>query len=47
MVLAPSIQANLFDLLQQLRLSYADVALWGDALCIDRSDILEKNIKSH
>lgn len=45
MVLAHSIQANLFDFLQHLRLNYADVVLWGDALCIDQSDILEKNIQ--
>ena len=31
---AHSIQANLFDFLQQLRLTYAAVTLWVDALCI-------------
>lgn len=43
--MAHSIQANLFDFLQQLRLNYADVALWVDALCIDQSHISEKNIQ--
>lgn len=42
---AHSIQANLFDFLQQLRLTYAAVTLWVDALCINQNDILEKNIQ--
>jgi Heterokaryon incompatibility protein (HET) len=40
-----SIRANLFDFLQQLRLTYAAVTLWVDALCINQNDILEKNIQ--
>lgn len=42
---AHSIQANLFDFLKQLRLTYAAVTLWVDALCINGNDILEKNIQ--
>lgn len=42
---AHSIQANLFDFLQQLRLTYAAVTLWVDALCINGNDTLEKNIQ--
>lgn len=42
---AHSIQANLFEFLQQLRLTYATVTLWVDALCINGNDILEKNIQ--
>ena len=42
---AHSIQANLFDFLQQLRLTYGAVTLWVDALCINQKDILEKNIQ--
>lgn len=40
---AQTIRANLFDFLQQLRLTYAAVALWVDALCINQDDISEKN----
>lgn len=42
---AHSIQANLFDFLQRLRLTYATVTLWVDALCINQNDSLEKNIQ--
>ncbi|KAF2790976.1 HET-domain-containing protein, partial [Melanomma pulvis-pyrius CBS 109.77] len=42
---AQPIQANLFDFLQQLRLPDAPVILWVDALCINQSDVLEKNIQ--
>jgi Heterokaryon incompatibility protein (HET) len=42
---AHSIQANLFEFLQQLRLTYAAVSLWVDALSINQSDILEKNMQ--
>ncbi|OCK83140.1 HET-domain-containing protein, partial [Lepidopterella palustris CBS 459.81] len=42
---AHPIQANLFDFLQQLRLPDAPATLWVDALCINQSDILEKNIQ--
>ena len=42
---AHSIQANLFDFLQQLRLTYTAVTLWVDALCINGNDTLEKNIQ--
>ena len=37
------IQANLFNFLQQLCLTYAAVTLWVDALCINQNDNLEKN----
>lgn len=43
--MAHSIQANLFDFLQQLRLHYAAVTLWVDALCINGNDILERNLQ--
>ena len=42
---AHSIQANLSDFLRQLRLAYAAVTLWVDALCINGNDIPEKNIQ--
>lgn len=42
---ARSIQANLFDFLQQLRSIYGAVTLWVDALCINQNDILEKNVQ--
>ena len=38
------IQKNLFDFLKQLRLTYADVPLWVDAICINQNDTSEKNI---
>jgi hypothetical protein len=43
--MAHAIQANLFDFLQQLRVTYTAVVLWVDALCINQDDILEKNIQ--
>jgi hypothetical protein len=39
------IQANLFDFLQQLRLTYGSVNLWVDALCINQNDLTEKSIQ--
>ena len=42
---AHSIQKNLFDFLHQLRLTYAGVSLWVDAICINQNDTLEKNIQ--
>ena len=43
--MAHSIQANLYDFLQRLRLSYGAVTLWVDALCINQNDTLEKNVQ--
>ena len=43
--MAHSIQKNLFDFLKQLRLTYAGVPLWVDAICINQNDTLEKNIQ--
>lgn len=39
------IQKSLFDFLKQLRLTYAGVPLWVDAICINQNDTLEKNIQ--
>ena len=39
------IQKNLYDFLKQLRLNYAGVPLWVDAICINQNDTLEKNIQ--
>ena len=39
------IQTNLFDFLQQLRLPDSPTTLWVDALCINQSDVPEKNIQ--
>ena len=39
------IQKNLFDFLKQLRLTYAGVPLWVDAICINQNDTLEKNMQ--
>ncbi|PMD23285.1 hypothetical protein NA56DRAFT_644186 [Hyaloscypha hepaticicola] len=39
------VRENLFQLLQHLRQPHSSLVLWIDALCIDQSSILEKNIQ--
>ena len=39
------IQKNLYDFLNQLRLTYAGLSLWIDAICINQNNNWEKNIQ--